>query len=306
MENEYSARIAAADISAELKAALESYLRIFAGLKASLPRLLQHRIDRGIGQLVAEAVDPTVETHWWETFLALAARELQLLGELGQPLIAAGQQLAPLMMAQLGPYTGVTLRDELRSRQRLDADRVIRIFRGVCDAAEAAHLRRLIHRDLKPENIFLACGGDTGGEVVKVLDFGIAKSLPGFEERAGAWDPAETDAGVVVGTPGYMSPEQLLGEEPDVSWDLWALAVTAYESLTGVLPFPATSREEWRRSVLRGQHVPLARHLPSPPAAWEEFFARSLAADRDTRPRSAADLLHGLEHALTPPPRVAE
>jgi eukaryotic-like serine/threonine-protein kinase len=202
--------------------------------------------------------------------------------------------------------TGVTLRDELRSRQRLDADRVIRIFRGVCDAAEAAHLRRLIHRDLKPENIFLACGGDTGGEVVKVLDFGIAKSLPGFEERAGAWDPAETDAGVVVGTPGYMSPEQLLGEEPDVSWDLWALAVTAYESLTGVLPFPATSREEWRRSVLRGQHVPLARHLPSPPAAWEEFFARSLAADRDTRPRSAADLLHGLEHALTPPPRVAE
>ena len=202
--------------------------------------------------------------------------------------------------------TGVTLRDQLRSRQRLDAALVIRIFRGLCDAVEAAHLRRLIHRDLKPENIFLACDGDTGSEVVKVLDFGIAKFLPGSEEQDAAWDPAETDAGVVVGTPGYMSPEQLLGEEPEVSWDLWALAVTAYESLTGVLPFPATSREEWRRSVLRGQHVPLAEHLTNPPAAWEDFFARSLAADRVTRPRSAAELLHRLQHALTMPPRAGE
>ena len=202
--------------------------------------------------------------------------------------------------------TGVTLRDELRSRQRLEAAPVIRIFRGLCDAVEAAHLRRLIHRDLKPENIFLASDGDTGSDVVKVLDFGIAKFLPGPEERAVAWDPGETDAGFVVGTPGYMSPEQLLGEEPDVSWDVWALAVTAYEALTGALPFPATSREQWRRSVLGGQHVPLAEHLPSPPAGWEEFFARSLAADRDRRPRSAAELLHGLERALTPPPRAAE
>lgn len=197
---------------------------------------------------------------------------------------------------------GVTLRDELRSRQRLDAVRVLGVFRGLCRAVEAAHLRQLIHRDLKPENIFLARSGEAGTETVKVLDFGIAKVLPGLEERTETWNPGETDAGVVVGTPGYMSPEQLLGEEPAVSWDLWALAVTAYESLTGVLPFPAASREQWRHSVLAGFHMPLGEHLTDPPASCEEFFARSLATDRERRPGSAAEFLQDLERALSPGP----
>ncbi len=156
---------------------------------------------------------------------------------------------------------GATLRDVLRGRQRLEAGEVVGVFDGLCGAVEAAHRRQLIHRDLKPENIFLSCSPGGDGQTVKVLDFGIAKFLPGSEERAEPASLGETDVGILVGTPGYMSPEQLLGEEPAVSWDLWALAVTAYETLTGVLPFPSASKAEWRRSVLGGYTVRLSQHL---------------------------------------------
>jgi len=195
---------------------------------------------------------------------------------------------------------GATLREELRARQRLDPVRVAGIFRGLCSAVEAAHLRQLIHRDLKPENVFLVRTGDATSETVKVLDFGIAKFLPGFEEGGDTLNLGETNAGILVGTPSYMSPEQLLGEEPAVSWDLWALAVTAFEALTGVLPFPAASREQWRRAVLAGRYTRLGALLPDPPIAWDEFFARALAADRARRPASAAEFLRDLEEALIP------
>jgi eukaryotic-like serine/threonine-protein kinase len=193
---------------------------------------------------------------------------------------------------------GATLRDEIRERGRLDAARVVEIFRGLCSAVEAAHGRQLIHRDLKPENIYLARGAEDGRETAKVLDFGIAKFLPGSADPDEAPITAQTATGVLVGTPGYLSPEQLLGEEPAVSWDLWALGVTAYESLTGALPFPAAGTEGWRRAVLAGRRVPLREHLPDPPAAWEEFFARALAADSAVRPASAAEFLRDLEGAL--------
>jgi serine/threonine protein kinase len=193
---------------------------------------------------------------------------------------------------------GSTLRDELQCRKRLTAARTIRIFRGVCSAVDAAHGRHLIHRDLKPENIFLAQSGDGGNEVVKVLDFGIAKFLPDGEDGAVARTIGETDTGILVGTPGYMSPEQLLGERPDVSWDLWALAVTVYEALTGTLPFPAVGSGKWRQSVLAGDHAPLRERLTDPAVQWEEFFTRSLAAERSRRPRSASELMQALEEAL--------
>ena len=107
-----------------------------------------------------------------------------------------------------------------------------------------------------------------------------------------------TESGVLVGTPGYMSPEQLLGEKAAISWDVWALAVTAYEILTGALPFPAADRVAWRQSVLAGSYTPLSEHLKDPPASWREFFARSLTADRERRPHSAAEFLRQLEQAF--------
>src|SRR5439155_24899472 len=133
---------------------------------------------------------------------------------------------------------GVTLREELRRAQRLPPARVLHILHGVCSAVDAAHRRGLIHRDLKPENIFLCRTAE--GDIAKVLDFGLAKAL----EVSGG--PVLTKSGVVAGTPQYMAPEHLAGGEPSPDWDLWSLAVMAYEMITGAPPLvagtPATLR----------------------------------------------------------------
>ena len=111
METEFAAQIAAANLPPDLKAALSSYFQAFETLKPSLLPRLQKRFTYWLGDLLQEATDPTLETHWWESALDLIAKELKLLDASDQPLIAAGQRLAPLLMAHLGPYTGVTLRE---------------------------------------------------------------------------------------------------------------------------------------------------------------------------------------------------
>ncbi len=193
---------------------------------------------------------------------------------------------------------GATLREEIKRDTRLDAGRTVRVFRGVCNAVQAAHRRQLIHRDLKPENIFLVHSEEDDGDTVKVLDFRIAKMLSSDNVAAGTKSGFETDAGILVGTLGYMPPEQLVGEQPGVSWDLWALAVVVYEALTGALPFPLANREKWRESVSEGRYTPLNEHMKTPVPRLQEFFARSLAADRSKRPQSAGEFFRRLEHAL--------
>src|SRR5205823_5900177 len=99
---------------------------------------------------------------------------------------------------------GVSLRQELQQQKRLTPQRMLDILRPVCAAVEAAHQRQLIHRDLKAENIFLA--RVAGGEIPKVLDFGLAKFLSSSTDIA-TMATVDTGAGVLVGTPQYMSPE---------------------------------------------------------------------------------------------------
>ncbi len=186
---------------------------------------------------------------------------------------------------------GVSLRHELRRKGRLPAARARDILRGVCAGVEAAHRRQLIHRDLKPENIFLA--RSEGGETAKVLDFGLAKSLPGVSQET-----ADTGAGVLLGTVLYMSPEQLRGEPPSPAWDLWALGALAYEMLTGRHPFAAESTAELHAAVLGGHLTPFAASYPDAPAAWQEFFQKALALRPEDRPQSAQSFFSELERAL--------
>lgn len=107
MEQEFAAQIAAAEIPPDLKAAFSSYLQVFETVQPSLPLRLQHRFHNWLGQMLAEAADPTIQTHWWETILDLIAKAV----EPGRALIDAGQQLALRLMAHLGPYNEVTLRE---------------------------------------------------------------------------------------------------------------------------------------------------------------------------------------------------
>lgn len=122
MENEFITKIEVAEIPIELKAPLERYFLVFEELKPSLPLPFQIRFSYWLGQLLSEATDPSVQTHWWETALDLIHKSVEPLGHEAQPLITAGKQLAPCMMAHLGPYTDVTL-------QEINEDTVVTICR---------------------------------------------------------------------------------------------------------------------------------------------------------------------------------
>ncbi len=192
---------------------------------------------------------------------------------------------------------GRSMREELATQKPLDPGRTLEILGAVCSGVDAAHRTRLIHRDLKPENIFLATSGESG-ESVKVLDFGLAKFVASPDADAPTVSVA-TATGALVGTPAYMSPEQLLGESPGVNWDLWALAVVAYESLTGASPFSGASMAERRNMVLSCDFIPLDRHFANPPDRWQAFFVQSFNPDPTQRPRSVNEFFHQLEHALS-------
>ena len=189
---------------------------------------------------------------------------------------------------------GVTLRQHLRERKRLEVRRAIEILRGVCSALESAHRRQLVHRDLKPENIFLA--GTDAGEVVKVLDFGIAKSVVTVPRRS----DFDTGRGVLLGTPRYMAPEQLRGETAHPAWDTWAIAVIAYEMLTGAHPSaPPGGLTSRGTDAIGGRFSPVGAHLPGAPRSWQGFFERALALEPERRPRSPGSFFSEVERVLT-------
>jgi hypothetical protein len=172
---------------------------------------------------------------------------------------------------------GTTLRDELRQTGRLPPARVLRIMRDVGSGVDAAHRRQMVHRDLKPENVFLC--RDDGVEVAKVLDFGLAKAL----EASGGVPTMFSAPGMIAGTPQYMAPEHLSGGEPSSDWDLWAIAVMAFEMITGSLPTTGSARS------LDG--------LPS--ESLRAFFARALSQNPIDRPATVDEFLDELARELS-------
>jgi serine/threonine-protein kinase len=181
---------------------------------------------------------------------------------------------------------GLTLRDEIRRSGPLAPDRVLEILHGIGSALEAAHQLRLVHRDVKPENIFLASAG--GSQVPKILDFGVVKSLTSAGDTVA---PDATTPGQVVGTLRYMSPEQWCGEAPSPVWDLWALAIVAYEMLTGGHPFPTVTAH---REMLRGEIKFKPVEAGPESDDWNRFFAGALAAEISQRPASAGEFVSRL------------
>ena len=144
---------------------------------------------------------------------------------------------------------GEDLGARIKRLGRLDASATYRIVSQVANGLAKAHAAGIVHRDLKPENIFIAQDDDwEGGEVAKLLDFGVAKmtGLGSFEGAA-----KSTQAGSLVGTPAYMSPEQARGVDVvDHRSDLWSLAVVAFECLTGKLPFDGPALGEVFAKIL--------------------------------------------------------
>ena len=150
---------------------------------------------------------------------------------------------------------GEPLTDLLEREGALPVRRAAQIFTQVADALQAAHDLGIVHRDLKPDNIMLA--QKKGSDQVKVVDFGIAKAVGGEESGQKV-----TKTGLVVGTPEFMSPEQLSGDKLDGRSDLYSLALVFYRMLAGKLPFEATTVQETMIKRLTDEPTKLAESRP--------------------------------------------
>lgn len=190
------------------------------------------------------------------------------------------QDGAPFMAMEL--LGGFTLGHVIEREGRLPEARGMRIAAQVLAALAEAEALRVVHRDLKPANVMLERRPD---ELVKVLDFGIAQLS---EQGVGRI----TRDGKVWGTPGYMSPEQLRGEELDGRSDLYSVGVMLHEMLTGKLPFEADTDLEMAGKHLHESPPSLCARMPGASfnPALEELVLRALSKDRRERPRSAGEM----------------
>ncbi|HEU4888911.1 MAG TPA: protein kinase [Thermoanaerobaculia bacterium] len=168
---------------------------------------------------------------------------------------------------------GLTVASELGAHGKMTPVRMLEIVQPVCQVLAMAHAVGIIHRDVKPENVFLHNGPT--GEVVKVLDFGIAKLL---NEQVSA--SAETSRRVVIGTPMYMAPEQLCAGMLDGRADVYSLAVMVYEMLTGTPPFD----DGTPMLKLTGDPVPMRTRDPAIPHELDEVVLSGLRREPKDRP----------------------
>jgi len=174
--------------------------------------------------------------------------------------------------------------------------RAIEIAASAADGLASAHGKGLVHRDLKPANIFI-----TRDELVKLLDFGLAKEDP-FRSTLHTGPPtaaAETEPGAILGTVGYMSPEQVKGERADQRTDIFSLGCVLYEMLSGRRPFGGETPAETLAAILRDQPSELAAADRPVPPRVEAVVWRCLEKNPDHRFQSARDLAFALRESLT-------
>ena len=186
----------------------------------------------------------------------------------------------PFLVMEL--LEGESMRTLLTRRGALSSMEAARLLRPVVSAVAAAHAQRIVHRDLKPENVFLV-----KGEHVRVLDFGIAKQLRKDDLDGKTASMSLTSTGAMIGTPAYMAPEQIFGEEIDGRADVWALGIILYECISGVRPTEADGIGPMIKRITVDPIAPLDRVRPGVPRSLAQISSRMLARDRRIRPSLA-------------------
>ncbi len=194
---------------------------------------------------------------------------------------------------------GKALTDLIEVDGSLAPARAASIVHQTGDALQVAHDAGIVHRDLKPDNIMVTKNRD-GSDLVKVVDFGIAKASSSDAQKV-------TKTGLVVGTPEYMSPEQLSGDKLDGRSDIYSLALVAFNCLTGKLPFPSETAQE--AMIMRLTDRPRTLSEIRPDITWpeklQEVMDRGLARDADERYQSAAQFGRDFAEAVSGMPSVA-
>ncbi len=185
---------------------------------------------------------------------------------------------------------GITVAEHLEKHGRILSGDAALIVIEMCRGLEAAHAAGIVHRDLKPANIFLH-KGPLGGIIVKILDFGISKSI---DHEGVALSMTQT--GMVMGTPQYMSVEQARGlDNIDARTDVWATGAILYEIITGRLPFDASNYNSMLDKIMHSEPEPIAKSGIAVPAELENVILRCLSKQRSQRFPSAKELREALE-----------
>lgn len=240
-----------------------------------------------IKMLPPEVVNNPQVLHRWK-------REAQLLASLNHPNIAAIheelEETEGTSYLVLEYVEGETLRERI-DRDKLSLEEAVSIAMQIADAISTAHGKGVVHRDLKPANIKITPEGR-----VKVLDFGVAKILGG--RKGAVLDTIVTQPGQVIGTPGYMSPEQSLGKETDHRTDIWSFGCVLFEMLTAKRPFHGRETSEVLEAMLRKEPdwISLPKQVEPP---LREILRKCLAKDPEKRYQSSAELYRGLSEYYT-------
>lgn len=257
------------------------------GASASLYVAVDRRTRRRCALKVLDALDADAAGD--DAPASHFTREAQALRQLRHPsiveVLAAGVEgTRPYLVMELLP--GGDLRRYTSAARLLPELLVLRLGAAVADALAHAHAMGFVHRDLKPANLVF----DPATQRVWVTDFGVAHAV----------DAVRTRTGVLLGTPSFMPPEQLAGGAPAPAGDVYALAVTLFQLLTGTLPYDGQTMGALLRAMAQGATRTLAELRPDLPPALGELLAQALSRDAAQRP-TAADFARRLG-AMTAPP----
>jgi serine/threonine protein kinase len=196
---------------------------------------------------------------------------------------------APYLVSEL--LEGGTLR-QLLQRGPLPVRKAIDYAVQIAHGLAAAHEQGIVHRDLKPENLFVTKDGR-----IKILDFGLAKLMQSQPDSDGSATAltARTDPGMVMGTAGYMSPEQVRGKAVDHRTDIFAFGAVLYEMLTGTRAFHRSTSAETMTAILNDDPPAISQLVPTTPPGLQRVVLRCLEKNPEQRFHSASDLAFALE-----------
>jgi serine/threonine-protein kinase len=262
--------------------------KIGAGGMGEVYRATDERLDRDVAvKVLHEAVAQDGDR------LARFEREAKAVAKLDHPNILAIHDFGTeggVTYAVTELLNGENLRNTIPA-PGMSWQKVVEIGAAIADGLAAAHGKGIVHRDLKPENVFITSDGR-----VKVLDFGLAQVKVPVEEDAetATLTPAGTVPGTVMGTMGYMSPEQLRGEHADARSDIFALGCVLYEMLSGHTAFLRTSTAETSAAILMEEPERLSSTCIVLPVEVERSIHRCLEKSPDARFQSSADLAFAL------------
>jgi serine/threonine protein kinase len=263
--------------------------RLGSGGMGEVYRARDLRLDREVAvKVMADhiAADPEMRRRFETEAKAVAALSHPSILSIHELIIIEGVPVAVMELLE-----GETLRHRL-ARGAMDWRDAVRIATAITDGLAAAHAKGVVHRDLKPENIFLTSAG-----LVKILDFGLA--LQRLEDATAAATVARTAQGVVLGTFGYMSPEQVMGERVDGRSDVFATGCILYEMITGRRLFGGSTPQEIVASLMHDSTRAIEPFDPLTPPELHSIVCRAVERDRDRRFGTAQDLAIALHSLLT-------